>query len=332
MEKEIGIYGIINTSNNMLYIGQSIDIRRRIYIHKLHLKQNKHHNSYLQNVWNKYGEKNLEFRIIEKCNKEELNQKEVYYIKYYKSNMRKYGYNLDSGGNSDFPCEESKIKNRESQFSIPSLQVDFNGKIIKLWEHGARNASKELNLLQSSIWKCVNGKCKTAYGFIWITPDDYSSLNLFNRLNQKDQGIKVVQLDLYGNYVSTYNNISDVKNNGFDASAVVKCCKGKALKHKGFRWVYNDDYINNDYDIGYLYNSQYKPIVQLDNNYKFIKEWLSCKEVAEYIKCSPSMIKSICNETIAGHTFRNFIWYYKEDYLKSQVENPHDSLLLCSNE
>ena len=61
-EKICGIYCIENIINHKKYIGQSQNVFRRMYNHKNLLRNNKHHNSYLQNSWNKYGE-NLSFFI-----------------------------------------------------------------------------------------------------------------------------------------------------------------------------------------------------------------------------------------------------------------------------
>jgi group I intron endonuclease len=106
-----GIYVIKNTINNKRYIGQSIEIKGRFKRHIRELKNNVHGNDYLQKNWNKYGCCSFELNIIEYCLREELNQKEIYYINLYNSSNRNYGYNLTLGGqNGTIPNEETKIK------------------------------------------------------------------------------------------------------------------------------------------------------------------------------------------------------------------------------
>lgn len=63
--KKIGIYKITCISNSKIYIGSSIDIKRRIQNHKAALRNNRHDNIHLQRAWNKYGENNFTFEIIE---------------------------------------------------------------------------------------------------------------------------------------------------------------------------------------------------------------------------------------------------------------------------
>lgn len=108
----IGIYIIKNKINNKCYIGKSKNVKNRLqYGHLRLLNNNKHYNEYLQYSWNKYGSINFEFNIIEECEEKELNEKEKYWIKYYKSNNREYGYNLTSGGDGlNNPNEEVRAK------------------------------------------------------------------------------------------------------------------------------------------------------------------------------------------------------------------------------
>lgn len=93
----IGIYGIHNMINNHIYVGKTgMNFGDRWDSHRALLRSNKHFNKYLQNAWNKYGEENFEFIIIEECSVEELNDKEQYYIKMHRE--QNLSYNLADGG------------------------------------------------------------------------------------------------------------------------------------------------------------------------------------------------------------------------------------------
>lgn len=111
-EKVSGIYIIKNMVNGKVYIGQSVDIQKRFLEHKWELKNNKHRNSYMQRSWEKYGEDNFLFEIIERYPSHLLNEKETYWIKNYKSNNSVYGYNCNDGGDSRIPNEITREKHR----------------------------------------------------------------------------------------------------------------------------------------------------------------------------------------------------------------------------
>lgn len=60
------IYKIKNLFNDKIYVGSAINFQRRIGEHTGLLNRNKHHSKYLQNSWNKYGDKCFVFEIIER--------------------------------------------------------------------------------------------------------------------------------------------------------------------------------------------------------------------------------------------------------------------------
>ena len=93
----VGIYKITNKVNGKCYIGQSQDIATRFREHKYLLRRNKYGNRKIQNAWNKYGEGNFTFEVIEECTVDELDEKEMKYIKEYDSHYNGYN-NTDGGG------------------------------------------------------------------------------------------------------------------------------------------------------------------------------------------------------------------------------------------
>lgn len=60
-----GIYSIKSKLNGKVYIGSSVDIYRRWEKHRAQLRTNKHHSQHLQNHFNKYGEQDLVFNVLE---------------------------------------------------------------------------------------------------------------------------------------------------------------------------------------------------------------------------------------------------------------------------
>ena len=95
---KIWIYQIKNKVNNKIYIGSTTNLERRWENHIHQLKNNIHHSIKLQIAWNKYGEDNFEFSIIEEFNSDNEDDKyikEQYYLDLYEPYTDK-GYNMSA--------------------------------------------------------------------------------------------------------------------------------------------------------------------------------------------------------------------------------------------
>ena len=53
---------------------------------------------------------------------------------------------------------------------------------------------------------------------------------------------KVLQFTLSGEFIREWPSTKECGRNGFDQGAVVKCCRGERKSHKGFRFMFADDY------------------------------------------------------------------------------------------
>lgn len=80
--------------NGKVYIGQSVDPKKRF---RSHVRGQKDWSSLIHSAIVKYGEDNFRFEVIEH-GVEDYNEREKYWIAYYRSNEREYGYNLTPGG------------------------------------------------------------------------------------------------------------------------------------------------------------------------------------------------------------------------------------------
>lgn len=79
--KQPGIYQIQSKIKpERIYIGSSMLINDRWKIHLIYLRRGDHHSPKLQNHYNKYGENDLVFSIIEPCMADWLLIREQYYI------------------------------------------------------------------------------------------------------------------------------------------------------------------------------------------------------------------------------------------------------------
>lgn len=93
-----GIYKITNIVTQQCYIGQAVDIDKRWKEHcKFGLGIDTPPGNKLYKAISEYGLQNFSFEILEQCKKEQLNQKEKFYIDLYDS--YNFGYNSNKGIN-----------------------------------------------------------------------------------------------------------------------------------------------------------------------------------------------------------------------------------------
>jgi len=153
----INPYGIIykctNSINNKIYIGQTINILDQRIIGHIH--NAKYKPSYFHNALNKYGYNNFIWEVIDEAfSKDELNLKEMKWIKYYNS-FGENGYNLTSGGSDSFNVSK-KLKNKQSETS--KLYWENNLNRHRNNNNWSIDELKELYKLENPDWnenKCM---------------------------------------------------------------------------------------------------------------------------------------------------------------------------------
>lgn len=96
-EIKTGIYKITNLLTGDCYIGQAIDINKRWKEHcKCGLGIDTPLGNKLYKAMMDYGLQNFAFEILEECPKQQLNEKEKFFIELYQA--KDFGYNA-TGGN-----------------------------------------------------------------------------------------------------------------------------------------------------------------------------------------------------------------------------------------
>lgn len=117
-----GVYQIVNIINNMSYVGSTGRcFGKRFFEHKIKLKNKRHNNTYLQRSWDKYGEENFEFKILEVLqDSNKLEEREQYWINFYKSNNKEFGYNLRKDAANNLG---TKYPNRKKGYIVVAREI-----------------------------------------------------------------------------------------------------------------------------------------------------------------------------------------------------------------
>ena len=250
--KKSGIYKITNTVNGKFYIGSSTNLGNRFSVHKTTLKNNYHDNQYLQNSYNKYGGENFTIEVVEFCEKNEVVEREQFWIDVTKCNNRSIGYN--------------RRKNAENNISIDyvySEKRNFNNsklsgeqvRDIKLLQRDTKLTQKQISNL-FGVSSCVVGLISRGKTFTHVKISDsdvldkerYGNTNLVRKVENgklSEEQVKDIKLLLrdYGNTYSTHT-IAQLFN--IVQSTVGQIKDGK--KHKKITISEEESFDFNKYD------------------------------------------------------------------------------------
>lgn len=213
----MGIYYIKNTINNKIYVGQSINIERRLYVHMYLLNKNQHCNTFLQMAWNEYKEENFTQGILEEVKEyEELNEREKYYVKKFSSNDYHFGYNLTEGG-------EGKVRNMQT---IEKIKISSRGKNTTLTEDTVRQ-------IKMAMWCGIDrGEISKMYS---VSPKVLTAISqgknfyyILSYLNEDLSRAKEKMLESRNNYIlevfdKEKSIVKTCIKTGYTTSIVEKC-------------------------------------------------------------------------------------------------------------
>ena len=174
-DKEIksGIYQIRNLVNGKIYIGSAVLLIRREKDHFRQLKKDQHPNRKLQRAWNKHGEQNFLFEIVEEVQeRENLIETEQFYLEALRPE-----YNICKTAGSTLGLkftEEAKQKMSESRkgekhhFFGKHLSEEVKQKLSEL-RMGEKNHNFGKNLSEETKQKMSESKKGEKHHFSKLT-------------------------------------------------------------------------------------------------------------------------------------------------------------------
>lgn len=281
-KKTTGIYKIENDINNKVYIGSSVCIEDRWIRHKKDLLRGKSCSIKLQNSYNKYGEENFVYSIIEECGKENLIEREQFYIDYYRSYEQ--GYNCcPIAGNTlgVSPSEETRTKIREAMIG------DKNPFFGKKHTEESRSKMRESHMGQESPFKGKKHTEESKKKLRYPKTDEHKE-----KLSMSAKGRKHTEESIKKRVES---------RKGYEHSEKTKLKIGS--KHKGKK--YSEETRKK------LSNSRRKNksiIIQYDLNGQFLKEWFDLIS----LKKSGYIIANITRACRVNGKSGGFRWKYKK--------------------
>lgn len=325
------IYKICNDVNNKIYIGQTITtIEHRWGQHKTTKST-----QILYLAMDKYGRDKFHIEEIEKITaktKEELrnllNDKEIYYINFYKSSDNKYGYNMNSGGNYS---------------NVHSNRIDVYNKITHELEYefdSIKDAALFFNYDATAITDCCKGiSVPKKIGYIFRYHNDdlfkYRTENIYQRSKRVYQ-FNIDTREIIGEYrsINYAATVLHISSENIRRSVISKSCTAN-----GFYW--NDKPIF-DYEYNPLNNhlsstTNRIPVTVYDLSGNYIGDYESGLVAVRSLNLHTNIgsIKDCCIGKVSyieeyvfrfyGHSFDEF----PVDIIKSKVNGKFIQKDLC---
>jgi len=257
-----GIYKITNPLG-AIYIGKSKNIISRFKNYK-HLKENNKQTK-IYNSLQKYGWDKHIFEIIEECNEDQLNDREIYWINHYNSyhyNNNTFGLNLTKGGeggNGVVRTEQmkidhslkttGKIRSMESRLLVSkalsnkSKPINFGDKLSEMinrpnLEKTEKNKDPNHYLSNKTRPQWVKDKIKAG---IELNKKSKSTTTI-EKMRKNSRWNKCVgQYDLQGNFIKEWTSQSEAgRFYNIDSTGIYACCRGKQKSAGGFIWKYKE--------------------------------------------------------------------------------------------
>jgi hypothetical protein len=154
-----GVY-IIKHSSGKVYVGSSINIALRWRHHKKKLRKGTHENNYLQRAWNKYGEKEFEFSILELTEADSIRVKEQFWLDKLQVTDRSKGYNLSDQATGGY---KSKRKCKILNCNGPNLSKGLCNKHYRRFRRHGSASEKHLRWHKRAQTNCKVPGCSNAH-------------------------------------------------------------------------------------------------------------------------------------------------------------------------
>ena len=145
--KKFGIYKIICKVNNKIYIGSTeVCFKQRFKKHKQKHRNNYHENDYLQKSWNKYGEDNFVFEILEEIlDKSKVKEIEQIYLDEYIPKGKDFCFNLSKTATGGNMITNDEIKEKHRQGLINSYTNELREVRRKQWNNRLPEMLKKIS-------------------------------------------------------------------------------------------------------------------------------------------------------------------------------------------
>lgn len=224
-----GIYSITSPSGK-IYIGQSIDLEKRLYYYQTcwkHIKKQRK----LYASFKKHGVENHIFKIIEECHLDILDEREIFYIDLFESTVK--GLNIKLGGNGGKQTQETKDRIGKSNTGISRPKTQEQIEKLR-----GQTRTEETKLKMSLAGK----NREITWGNKISEAKQRNPFKYSDESKQKmrdNSGISILQFTKDNQFIKEYPSAKQAeRETGIKNDNIYCCLKGKSKSAGGFIWRY----------------------------------------------------------------------------------------------
>jgi group I intron endonuclease len=210
------IYSIINLINNKKYVGSAINFKKRKQIHLSDLRNGTHHSITLQRSWEKYGEDNFVFIVLEEVdNSEDLIKREQWWI-----DNSSCEYNIAKVAGSSLGIKRRKETiEKVRQANLGLKHPEWRNKIKSIAQGGENHWTKQKNFSEES-------KKKMSETYLKLYENGFHPRHT-----------KIKQLNLDGSLVKEFNSIKEAgEYYGYNPDAISNNIRNRSKTSYGYIW------------------------------------------------------------------------------------------------
>ncbi len=225
----IYIYKLIDPITNLpRYIGKTGNLKNRL---NNHLSSSKKRNNYLSNWIKSLLKQDLLpiIEIIEECSLENWEEREIYWIDYYKSNFENICNYQKGGGNHIRLHKKKPIKGYYIQNGYYRVRCSYNGTHYELGNFNTPEKAKE------------------AYDNFYTNPIaaieklNQPKINKEFNINDLKKFKAVDVFDKKGNLLNSFISVAKcAKHYNLFATNIAACCRGVSKSYKGMVFKYKE--------------------------------------------------------------------------------------------
>lgn len=239
-----GIYCIENKINHKKYIGKSVNIEHRFSTHKSYLKREdypkKHCNRHLWASVKRYGLESFDFYIIEEIDSNDdkvFCDRELYWIDYYNTTDRNYGYNLRRDSSTKMFVHEETRKLHSELFkgeNNPNYGFRWSDKMKSDMSNLKVEQHKSDTSPYGDEWK---DKISKASSKLW--KDEDKKREMAKNVSVNRSKYMFLQYDKDMNLIRIWDSISEITSfhPDYHVQSIYSVCNGWKKSYKGFIWL-----------------------------------------------------------------------------------------------